>query len=115
MTSEVVLCAISVCNPSLILSEVKKGKRKRWWTRNLFAGGVRVGLNLLEKLKLEDVMGFTNFTRTTPSDFEELLQMFRGKISKCDIRFRKKILPQSDSHPPVSWQWRIIANPHVNF
>jgi len=29
-------------------------------------------------------MGFSNFTRMTPSDFEELLQMVGGKISKCD-------------------------------
>jgi len=49
MTSEVALCAISVCNTFLLLNEVKKGKRKLWWSRNLFAGGVNVGLNLLEK------------------------------------------------------------------
>ena len=91
MTSEVALCAISVCSTFLLLNEVKKGKRKRWWSRNLFAGGVSVGLNLLEKLKLEDGMGFSNFTRMTPSDFEELLQMFGGKISKCDTRFRETI------------------------
>jgi len=27
----------------------------------------------------------------TPIDFEELLQMFGGKISKCDTRFRETI------------------------
>jgi len=36
-------------------------------------------------------MGFSNFTRMTPIDFEELLQMFGGKISKCDTRFRETI------------------------
>ena len=36
-------------------------------------------------------MGFSNFTRMTPSDFEELLQMVGGKISKCDTRFRETI------------------------
>jgi hypothetical protein len=42
-----------------------------------------VRLNLLEKLKLEDGMGFRNFTMTE-SHFEELLEMAGGKISKCD-------------------------------
>jgi len=42
-------------------------------------------------MKLEDGMGFSNFTRMTPSDFEELLQMVGGKISKCDTRFRETI------------------------
>jgi len=36
-------------------------------------------------------MGFSNFTRMTPSDFEELLQMVGGKISKCDTMFRETI------------------------
>jgi hypothetical protein len=40
-------------------------------------------------------MGFRIFTRMTPSDFEEL-QMDCGKISKCDTRFKKQFLPQSD-------------------
>jgi hypothetical protein len=30
---------------------------------------ISVGLNILEKLKLEDGLGFRNFTRMTPSDF----------------------------------------------
>jgi len=36
-------------------------------------------------------MGFSNFTRITPSDFEELLQMFGGKISNSCPRFRETI------------------------
>jgi hypothetical protein len=36
-------------------------------------------------------MGFRNFTRMTPSDFEEVLEMDGGKISKCDTRFRETI------------------------
>jgi hypothetical protein len=36
-------------------------------------------------------MGFRNFTRMTPSDFEELLEKVGGKISKCDTRFRETI------------------------
>jgi hypothetical protein len=59
-------------------------------------GGISVRLNLLKKLKLEDVMGLRNFTKMTPSNFEELLEMVGGKISKCDTRFRKQFLPQSD-------------------
>jgi hypothetical protein len=54
-------------------------------------GVISVGLNLLEKLKLEDGTGFINFIRMTPSDSEELLETVGGKISKCDTRFRETI------------------------
>jgi hypothetical protein len=65
MTSEVAVCAVSVCKAFLLLNEMKKPKRKRWWSRNLFSGSISVGLNLLEQFKLEDGMGFRNFTRMT--------------------------------------------------
>jgi hypothetical protein len=69
MTSEVAVCAMSVCSAFSLLNEMKKRKLKRWWSRNLFSGGISVGLNLLEKLKLEDGMGFRNFTRMAPKRF----------------------------------------------
>uniref|UniRef100_A0A1B6E0B3 Uncharacterized protein n=1 Tax=Clastoptera arizonana TaxID=38151 RepID=A0A1B6E0B3_9HEMI len=40
---------------------------------------------------MEDAMGFWNFTRLTPTDFEELLLMVGGKISKEDTKFRETI------------------------
>jgi len=59
-------------------------------------GGVSVGLNLSEKLKLEDGMGFRNFTRMDPSDFEEHLQWLMERFQKVTQGLEKQFLPQSD-------------------
>jgi hypothetical protein len=60
---------------------------KRCWVRQLFAGGHRYGLDLLDTLKLEDGSGFRNFFGITPTDFECLFKMVSGKISKENTRF----------------------------
>lgn len=56
-----------------------------------FCKGTRFGLNLLTSLKMENVMGFRNFTRLTPTDFEKLLQLLGGTIQDKESRFRKTI------------------------
>jgi hypothetical protein len=50
-------------------------------------------LDLLDTLKLEDGSGLRNFLRMTPTDFECLLKMIGGKISKENTRFRQSISP----------------------
>lgn len=60
----------------VILSNEKKRKRRR----EISAEGSRFSCNLLSTLKLEDIMGFRNFTRLTLSNIEGLLQLwFYGK------------------------------------
>jgi hypothetical protein len=86
MAQQLVLAAMSA---SLVLlrQDNKNKKPRRWWMRQLFAGGRRHGLDLLDTLTLEDGSGFVNFIRMTPTDFECLLKMISGKISKDSRRF----------------------------
>lgn len=86
---DIALCGVSSCL-ALVFGE-KSRKRKRWWCREVLEEGPKFGMNLLEKLRLEDAMGFRNFTRLTPTDFEELLLMVGERISKKDTRFRQTI------------------------
>ena len=86
---DIALCGMSAC--LAIITNERSRKRKRWWTREVLTEGPRFGTTLLNKLKMEDAMGFRNFTRLTPTDFEELLLMVGGKISKQDTKFRETI------------------------
>ena len=86
------LVGIAACTV-IILDNEKKRKRRRWWRREIFAEGPRFGCNLLSTLKLEDSMGFRNFTRLTPSDFEELIQLLGRTIEKRESRCRETIPP----------------------
>ena len=65
----------------------KKSKEETLVETWTFCGGASF------RLQLEDSMGFRNFTRLTPSDFEELLQLLGRKIKKQENRFREIIPP----------------------
>jgi hypothetical protein len=86
MSQESALAAMSA-SVVLLREHNKNRKPKRWWMRQLFAGGHRHGLELLDILKLEDGSGFRNFIRMTSTNFESLLKMIGGKISKENTRF----------------------------
>jgi hypothetical protein len=80
--------ALATLSASLVLlHEHNKNKEPKRWMYQLFAGGHRHGLDLLDTLKLEDGSGFRNFIRMTVTDFEYLLKMIGGKILKEDTRF----------------------------
>jgi hypothetical protein len=75
MSQESPLAAMSAS--LVLLREHNKNKKpKCWWMRQLFAGGHRYGLDLLDTLKLEDGSGFRNFIRMTPTDFKRRLKVF---------------------------------------
>ncbi|XP_063602199.1 uncharacterized protein LOC134778223 [Penaeus indicus] len=68
---------------------------------------------------MNDAMGFRNFTRLTPIDFEELLLMVGGQITKEDTKFRETIpaslrlaitlrfLASGDSYTSLMYTFRI--------
>ena len=76
-------------------------------------------VELLNKLRMNDAMGFRNFTRLTPIDFEELLLMLGGQITKEDTKFRETIpaslrlaitlrfLASGDSYTSLMYTFRI--------
>ena len=88
---DIALCGVSACLVIIADEDGRNRKRKRWWCRDLFEEGPRFAVGLLDKLKLNDATGFTNFTRLTPTDFEELLLMVGGQIMKQDTKFRETI------------------------
>ena len=73
---DIALCGVSAC----LVVIAGENKRK-----------TRFGVELLNKLRMEDAICFRNFTRLTPIDFEELLLMVGGQITKEDTKFRETI------------------------
>lgn len=93
MSREIALAGLSV-SLFLLLNRSKSNIRKRrWWRRQLFQSSNRPAHDLLDTLRLEDGMGFRNFVRMSPVDFEELLQMVGARISKQNSTFRESVSP----------------------
>ena len=88
---DIALCGMSACLVIIADEDGKNRKHKRWWCRDLFEEGPRFAVGLLDKLRLNDATGFTNFTRLTPTDFEELFLMVEDEIMKQDAKFRQTI------------------------
>lgn len=57
----------------------------------MFKDRNKYGHDLLDTLKLEDGMGFRNFLRMSPVDFEFLLEMVGPHISKKETNFRTPV------------------------
>lgn len=80
---------------SIILNKLKKKKRRspRWWCTELYKK--RTGSALLTTLKFQHISGhYKNFTRMSPTDFENLLLKIGSKISKKKTYFRNPISVQ---------------------
>ena len=86
---DIAFSAVSSC--LAVIASEKPRKQKRWWSREVFSEGPRYGMSLLNELRLEDAMGFHNFTRLTPTDFKDLLLRVGGMITKKDTKFRETI------------------------
>ncbi|CAH1995141.1 unnamed protein product [Acanthoscelides obtectus] len=85
----------------LVMADVNKKKRRqrRWWRTNLFKK--RSGTGVLMDLKSQEISGqYKNFTRMTPTDFENLLQRIGPQISKQETYFLAGTLPQT----PTAWK-----------
>ena len=93
MSREIALAGLSV-SLFLLLNRSKSNIRKRrWWRRQLFQSSNRPAHDPLDILRLEDGMGFRNFVRMPPVDFEELLHMVGARISKQNSTFRESVSP----------------------
>ncbi|XP_031359284.1 protein ALP1-like [Photinus pyralis] len=76
----------------LKLNEKKRRRRRRWWMTSIFRDREnRNASELLLTLTQEDSGHFTNFSRMTATDFEELLQLIGPKIVKKDTYYREAI------------------------
>lgn len=70
----------------------KLKKKRRFWVSDIFKNRVRYsGTDLLNDLKMNEAIHFSNFCRMNNSDFEMLLKLIGPKIAKSDSHFRKAI------------------------
>lgn len=71
-------------------------RTRRWWqTRLLEKREDHGGSSLMVDLAFQHVSGhYKNFTRMSPVDFEYLLTLIGGRISKQDTHLRKSISAQ---------------------
>ena len=88
---DIALCGVNACLVIIVDEKGRNRKCKCLWCRDLFEEGPRYAVGLFDKLILKDSTGFTNFTRLTPTDFEELFLMVGGQIMKQDTKFRQTI------------------------
>jgi hypothetical protein len=74
----------------------KKRKERRWWQRQLYTSReVYSGSSFLADLNFRSFSGlYKNFTRIFRSEFEFLINLIGGKVSKKDTAFRKAISVQ---------------------
>uniref|UniRef100_V5GGY0 Uncharacterized protein n=1 Tax=Anoplophora glabripennis TaxID=217634 RepID=V5GGY0_ANOGL len=81
-----------LCGGALLLSSLlnKKRKFRRWARTALYKK--RSGSQLLEDLKFQHISGQNkNFTRMSPTDFENLLNKIGPAISKRETHFQQPI------------------------
>lgn len=79
----------------ILMASLDKAKRRkrRWWHTNLYKK--RNCTELLLDLKSQKLTGqYKNFTRMSPSDFENLLMRIGPGISKQDTHLRASISAQ---------------------
>jgi hypothetical protein len=81
---------------TLRFKEKEREKKRRWWQRQLYTSReVYSGSSMLADLNFQSVSGLCkNLTRTSPSEFEFLINVIGEKISKKDTAFRKAISVQ---------------------
>lgn len=71
----------------------KKKRRRRWWRTELYKK--RPGGELMLDLQTQCMSGlYKNFTRMSPTDFEQLLGKIGPLISKQETHLRSPISPQ---------------------
>lgn len=76
-----------------MLLKKRKRRRRRWWVTNLYKN--RLGSELLEILKSQEISGqYKNFTRMSPTTFEDLLIRIGPVICKKVTRLREPISVQ---------------------
>ncbi|XP_014246904.1 protein ANTAGONIST OF LIKE HETEROCHROMATIN PROTEIN 1-like [Cimex lectularius] len=86
---KVVIAGAAFICTYLLCSEDRK--KRRWWKTNLY----NRRSSLLVELKSQQISGqYKNFTRMSPSDFDQLLTMIASKISRQDTTMRPAISPQ---------------------
>jgi hypothetical protein len=79
MSLETLQCA-AVAAATIIIEHRKKRYQKRWMAS--FLERRNRNLNILGEIKMDSCALFRNFTRTTASDFELLLQLIGPGIRK---------------------------------
>ncbi|KAF0713547.1 putative nuclease HARBI1, partial [Aphis craccivora] len=92
---EVIIASAAYIVISIIVKKKKKSKikkKRRFWVSDIFKNRVRYsGTDLLNDLKMNEAIHFSNFCRMNNSDFEMLLKLIGPKIAKSDSHFRKAI------------------------
>jgi hypothetical protein len=100
----------------------KKRKERWWWQTQLYTSReVYSGSSVLADLNFQSVCGlYINFPRTSPSEFEFLINLIGGKKTTKDTAFRKAISVQkrlamtlrflASGNSYVSLQYRFIIS-----
>ena len=83
-------CRVSPC---LVLVAGKPIRKNVRYVQRLKRARDRAWSFLLDILKLQNSLGFRNFTRCTATDFEEMFLIFGEQISKEGSNFRETISP----------------------
>lgn len=97
MSEELVLSGVlvlsKVIKKELIRRQNAKRKKRNVWVKPWIGRRTEYGAShtLLKELKNEDNAAYRNMLRITGEQFDELLEMVRGKLSKQDTTMRMAI------------------------
>lgn len=93
-------------------------RHRRWWRTELYKR--RAGRELLSDMSFQHISGqYKNFTRMTPTDFENLLEMVGPRISRNHSNLRAPIsiqdrlaitlrfLSSGDSYTSLQYTFRV--------
>lgn len=76
-----------------LMQRNQKRQHRRWWRTNIFRK--RMGNELLQVLKAQQISGqYKNFTRMSPTTFEDLLVKIGPRICKKETNMRETISVQ---------------------
>lgn len=96
MDDKQALLALILCSGAMLLCahqrNVRKKQRKprRWWRTALYKQ--RNGSELIRDLKFQHISGqYKNFTRMSPTDFENLLTKIGPRIGRMETNFGQPI------------------------
>lgn len=90
---EQVAISVLLCGSARLVDMQNEKKKRRWWRTKFYEK--QVGHGLMNDLKFQHISGhYKNFTRMTPTDFENLLLKIGPKISKQETWLRQPISAQ---------------------
>lgn len=91
--NKIILLLAMQCIQKLISAQQKKKRKRKIWVRDWISRRQDFGASaqLLTEMRVEDAMGYKNYMRMLPHQFDCLLSQVKSSIQKKDTHMRNAI------------------------